>query len=69
MDSCTVKHVMFYTGLKPGNLMLCECEDGSVQIFRDDHPLPASRWNMADIAKAIVAYQEMKLKLQEHRLQ
>jgi hypothetical protein len=62
-----IRLVIFYTALKPGNLMLCECNDGSVRVFQDDTAIPGHEWHTRDIAKAIVAYQEMKLTLVDER--
>lgn len=61
----TVRQVMFYTALEPGNLMLCECADGQIRLFRDDHPVPGHAWRASAVARAIEAYQEMRAVLTE----
>src|SRR5215210_7994115 len=39
-----VKHVILYSALQPGNLMLVECNDGSFRILRDEQPVAGCRW-------------------------
>jgi len=60
----TVKHVLFYVGLKPaGNLMLAEMEDGTYCILRDDKPLDDLRWKGKDLGKAVTRFHEIKSEL------
>lgn len=55
-----VKHVLFYVGLKPGNLLLAEMEDGAYCILRDDLPIDNLRWPHDQIAAATAKFMEMK---------
>jgi hypothetical protein len=60
MDDSTVRHVLLYTALKPGNVMLCECEDGLLRLFMDDQPLDAERWRTTEVDAATAAYHELR---------
>lgn len=58
--SIPVRHVLFYVPLKPGNLMLCEMDDGKLRILKNDEPVDDGWWEAGDMAKAVAAYQAMK---------
>ena len=58
-----VRHVLFYVGLKPGNLLLAEMEDGSFCILRDDQPIEGLTWPHAQVTEAMAKFQELKAQL------
>ncbi len=60
VDDQAVRHVLFYTARKPGNVMLCECADGLLRLFLDDRPMETERWPRAQSAAATAAYHEMR---------
>lgn len=56
----TVRHVLFYVPLKPGNLILAEMGDGSLRILKNDEAVDPYRWDAADMVKAVETFQELK---------
>ena len=54
-----VKHVIFYCALRPGNLTLVECDDGSFRVLRDERPLPECRWENHELDAAIRRFREL----------
>jgi hypothetical protein len=61
-----VKHVLFYVGLKPGNLILAELEDRSLAILRDDVLIPDHRFAPNEMVLAVQTYQRLKSELIKH---
>ena len=56
----TVRHVLFYVPLKPGNLMLCEMDDGSLRILKNDEPVDGYRWDAGDMVRAVETFHQIK---------
>ena len=59
LEHFIVKHIIFYCALRPGNLMLVECEDGSFRVLRDERPLPKCRWESQDLDAAVTRFREL----------
>ena len=59
-----VKHVLLYAALRPGSLVLAECADGSLRIFRDDRPIDSSRWENHETPTAAAAFHRMVAQLE-----
>lgn len=62
-----VKHVFFYVGLKPGNLMLAEMNDGSIAILRNDVVIPDFIFKAGEMPAALKEYQRLASVLAGHR--
>ena len=60
-----VKHVILYAALRPGNLTLVECNDGSFRILRDERPIPECRWEAHEVEIAVKAFRALSAKLKD----
>jgi hypothetical protein len=56
----TVRHILFYVPLKPGNLMLAEMGDRTLCILQNDELLDGHCWPLSEMAEAVKAFQAMK---------
>ena len=59
-----IKHVLLYAALRPGSLMLAECADGCLRLFRDDRPLDGGRWEGHEVEQAAAAFHKMVAQLE-----
>jgi hypothetical protein len=59
LEHFVVKHIIFCCALRPGNLTLVECADGSFRVLRDERPLPKCRWESQDLDAAVTRFREL----------
>lgn len=58
-----IRHVVFYLGLRPGNLMLVEMTDGRFRILHNDLNIEGEEWASDAFEEALARYNEWKVKL------
>jgi hypothetical protein len=58
-----IRHVVFYLGLRPGNLMLVEMTDGRFRILHNDVQIQGEEWESDELEGARARYNEWKAKL------
>lgn len=63
MDQPAVRHVLFYTALTPGNLMLVQCDDGAYRIYKNDQPMDGRRWPAHQIQLVTEEYYKVRREL------
>jgi hypothetical protein len=65
MDSTDqkIRHVVFYLGLRPGNLMLVEMLDGNYRILHNDVFVEGEEWPETGLEDALGRYNQLKVEL------